>query len=113
MALATSDLPLPGSIDSGAGRCGKRCRRSHRIWQLPYQPRVFRGWRSGQPGVAGRGWIIAEDECDNGNFPPDQIDYDAAIATSGVSKQPGPFCGEVSGLRAGYEQFRCDQAHGW
>jgi 4-alpha-glucanotransferase len=58
--------------------------------------------------------LVREDECDTGNFPRDEIDYDAAIAykrrlfkTAWANFAAAP----RAGLRATYEQFRNDQAH--
>ena len=58
--------------------------------------------------------LLRKDECDSGNFPRDEIDYDAAIAYKRrlfKTAWANFAAAKYAGLRAGYEQFRNDQAH--
>ena len=58
--------------------------------------------------------LLWEDECDRGHFLGDEIDYDAVIAYKRrlfkIAWANFAASGQA-GLRAGYEQFRNDQAH--
>jgi 4-alpha-glucanotransferase len=58
--------------------------------------------------------LLRKDECDSGNFPRDEIDYDAVIAYKRrlfKTAWANFAAAKYASLRAGYEQFRNDQAH--
>jgi 4-alpha-glucanotransferase len=58
--------------------------------------------------------LLREDQCDSGNLPRDEIDYDAAIAYKRrlfKTAWANFSAAKYAGLRAAYEQFRNDQAH--
>ena len=64
--------------------------------------------------MAHGGWITAQDECEAGSFPRDTVEYDAVIPYKRrllKSAWANFSAGGRRDLRAGYEQFRDDQAH--
>ena len=58
--------------------------------------------------------LLRKDECDRGNFPRDEIDYDAVMAYKRrlfKTAWANFAAAKHTRLRAGYEQFRNDQGH--
>jgi len=115
LAMSTGCLGLDRSTSWAGQSWWQALPLAHRLWQLALSASVFfRGQRtSRQPDWLMEDGLLGKNECDSGYFRTTKSTTTPSLRTSGgSSKQPGNFVAGVHGdLRAGYEQFRNDQAH--